>query len=152
MALSDNLIVRTQVPPQRVKLKCVDGLLHIYKGANLMYEASNIGYVMNAADILTAEFAGIAMEEINVSAADNAADGTYEIAVIPRGSGEWIERDVRSNITIANEGDPVYMDGDDYVDIASGIASSVTNGMVGIIRKFISTNKAWVQLTQHPTL
>lgn len=152
MALSDNLIIETKPSPVRTKLKVVDGLIRIYKGALLAYEAANIGYVKLAADELTSEFAGIALEEINVAAADNGADGTYSVEVLTRGCGEWVNLAVRSNITIANEGDPVYMDGDDYVDIASGIVSSVTNGLVGVIRQFISTNRAWVQLVQHPTL
>ncbi len=152
MALSDNQIVRLKQAPLRLKLKVVDGLIHIYKGANLMYEGGNIGYVMLATDSLTNEFAGIALEELNVAAADNTTNGTYEVLVLPRGCGEIVEMNVRATITIANEGDPVYMDGDDYVDIASGIVSSVTNGMVGIIRQYISANKAWVQMTQHPIL
>lgn len=152
MALSANQDVQIKKSPVTVKAKCVDGALHIYKGALLEYEANNIGYVQEAADELTAEFAGIAMEELEVAAADNAADGTYEIEMLPRGCGEWVKMNVRSNITIANIGDPVYMDGDDYVDISSGIASSTTLGLVGIIREFVSTNVAWVQMVQHPTL
>lgn len=152
MSLSANVKLRSKLPPQRHKVKIVDGAIHIYEGALLAYEAGNIGYAKLAADELTSEFCGISTEEVNLAAADNTTNGTFEVEVIPRGSGEWVELNVRSNITIANEGDPVYMDGDDYVDIASGIVSSVTGGLVGIIREFISTNKAWVQLTQHPIL
>ena len=150
--LSANAKRRIKVAPQRLRKQVVNGIIHIYEGAILAYEAANIGYVKLGADELTSEFAGIAVEEKNIAAADNTADGTFTIEVIPRGSGEYIEMDITSSITIANEGDPVYMDGDDAVDIASGIVSSVTNGFVGIIREFISTNKAWVQLTEHPTL
>lgn len=158
MALSDNKIVQLKVAPKRAKLKVVDGLIHIYKGANLMYEKANVGYAMLASDRapnaggVYDEFAGIAMEELNLAAADNGSDGTFEIEILPRGCGEWVLMDVTSSITIANEGDAVYMDTDEYVDIASGISHSVTNGMVGIIRQFVSTNKAWVQMTQHPIL
>ena len=152
MALSANVKVRTKVQPQRLNLLVDDGAIHIYEGAILAYKSGDIGYVNLAADELTSEFAGIAVEEKNIAAADNTTHGTFTIEVIPRGSGEYVELSVRSNITVANEGDPVYMDGDDYVDIASGIVSSVTNGLVGIIRQFISTNKAWVQLVQHPIL
>ena len=152
MPLTDNQIVESKVFPLRLTLKCVSGLLHIYRGALLAYKTGKIGYVGLAADELVSEFAGIALNEVDVTAAANTADGTYEVLVMPRGCGELVKLNVRSNITIANEGDPVYMDGDDYVDISSGIASSTTLGMVGIIRQFVSTNVAWVQMTQHPIL
>src|SRR5262249_6433668 len=114
--------------------------------------SGKIGYVGLAADELTSEFAGIALEERNLAAADNTADGTFTVPMLTRGCGEIVEMDITGNITIANVGDPVYMGGDDKVDVAAGIALSTTNGMVGIIREFISTNKAWVQMTQHPIL
>lgn len=152
MALSANKKLRFTNAPLETKYDVVDGAIHIYEGGLLMFEAGNIGNVMLAADILTAEFAGIALEELDLAAADNTADGTFKVQVLTRGCGKCVELAVRSNITKANIGDPVYMDGDDYVDIASGIVSSVTNGFVGIIREFVSTNVALVQLTQHPTL
>jgi hypothetical protein len=148
--LSANQIVRKKVAGP-MKLKVVDGLIHIFKGAHLNYEAANIGYAKLGSDTLSEEYAGIAMEELNVAAADNTADGTFEIEVLPRGNGDLVEMDITSNITVANEGDPVYVDGDDKVDIASGILNT-TGGLVGIIRQFISTNKAWVQMVQHPVL
>ena len=151
MSLSANAIIETKVAPQRIKLEVVDGAIHIYKGAILSYESGNIGYVELGTDTLTPEFAGIAMDELNVAAADNTADGTYEIEVIPRGSGEYVKMTTTSTITIANEGDPVYVDGDDAVDIASGITNT-TGGYVGIIRQFISGNLAWVQLCQSAAL
>ena len=150
--LTDNQIIETKVAPQRIKLKVVDGVITIYKGALLAYEGGNIGYVQLAADELNSEFAGIAMENKTLTAALNASDGDYDVEVIPRGSGEYVKLPVSSTITIANEGDPVYMDDDGAVDIASGIVSSVTGGLVGIIRQFVSANVAWIQLTQHPIL
>ncbi len=152
MALSANKVINRKPAPTPKKLKVVDGAIHIFNGANLVYEAANIGYVMLGTDRLTDEFAGIALEELEVSAADNASDGTYEILVLPRGCGEEILMDITSSITIANEGDPVYVDTDEYVDIASGVVNTVTNGLVGIIRQFVSTNKAWVQMVQSPVL
>lgn len=151
MALSANKVIQRKSAPTPKKLKCVNGALHIYVGANLNYEASNIGYVMPATDVLNAEFAGIALEELNVAAADNTTDGTFEVLVLPRGCGEEILMDITSTITIANEGDPVYADTDEYVDISTGITNT-TGGLVGIIRQFVSSNKAWVQMVQHPTL
>ena len=144
-ALTDNQIVETKVAPQRVKLQVVDGVIRIYKGAFLNYEAANIGYVKLGSDTLSEEFAGVALEEKNLAAADNTADGTFDVLVVPRGSGEWIKANVSSTITIANEGDEVYVDDDGAVDIASGITNT-TGGLVGYIRKYISANSAWVQL------
>lgn len=152
MSLSANKLIVRKAAPTITKLKCVDGLLHIYKGAHLQYEGGNIGYVTPATDNSTGEYAGIALEEIDVAAADNTADGTFEVEVLPRGCGECVLMDVDSTITIANEGDPVYMESDDEVDLSTGVTNTVTKGLVGIIRQFVSSNKAWVQMVQHPTL
>jgi hypothetical protein len=150
MALSANKLIVKKSSPLITKLQCVDGLLHIYKGAHLQYEGGNIGYVMPATDNTTGEYAGIAMEEIDVTAAENTADGTFEVEVLTRGCGEVVLMDVDSTITIANEGDPVYMESDDEVDTST--TNTTTKGLVGIIREFVSANKAWVQMVQHPTL
>jgi hypothetical protein len=150
MALSDNMLITRKSQPVIKKLKCVDGLLHIYKGALLNYEASNIGYVMPGTDVASAEFAGIALEELSVAAADNVTDGTFEIQVLPRGCGEEVLLPMSVAITIANEGDPVYLETDGTVGI-SGVTNT-TGGLVGIIRQYVSTTSAWVQLVQHPTL
>lgn len=151
MSLSANKLIQTKAQPVITKLKVVDGLVHIYKGALLNYESGNIGYVQPATDALTNEFAGIALDELSVAAADNTADGTYEIEVLTRGCGQWFLADVTSTITIANEGDPVYVDTDDKVDLAAGVTNT-TGGFVGIIRQFVSANKAWVQLCQSSSL
>ena len=151
MSLSANKIIQKKTQPAIKKLKCVDGLLHIYKGAHLVYESGNIGYVQPATDALTHEYVGIALEELSVSAAANSADGTFEIEVLPRGCGEEVLMDITGSITIANEGDAVYADTDDKVDISSGTLNT-TGGLVGIIRQFVSTNKAWVQMVEHPNL
>lgn len=151
-ALIDNVIIRRKPHPTPMKLKVVDGAITIFKGAHLAYEGGNIGYVQLAADELLSEYAGIALESKTLTAALNTSDGTFEIEVLPRGNSELIEMIVTSTITIANEGDPVYMDDDGAVDIASGIAFSTTLGQVGIIRQFVSSNKAWVQMTQHESL
>jgi len=147
MALSENVVLEFKEQPVEATLKVVDGIIHIYQGALLSYESGNIGYVELGTDTLTPEFAGIALEELSVSAADNAADGTYDIKVLSRNCGKWVEMTVSSTITIANEGDVVYVDGDDAVDIASEIENT-TGGAVGTIRQFISGNVALVQLDQ----
>lgn len=151
MALSANKVIQKKQQPVIKKLKVVDGAVHIFKGSLIMYETSNIGYVMTGADVVGAEFAGIALEELEVAAADNTADGTYEIEVLPRGCGEEVLMDVYDTITIANEGDPVYLYDDDDVGL-SGSVTNTTGGLVGIIRQFVSANKAWVQMIQNPTV
>ena len=153
MTLSANINVETKKSPVITKLKCVDGALAIYRGALLEYEKSNIGYVQPAsADVAQtnqSEFAGIALEEKTVAAADNTADGTIEISVLSRGCGDWVLLTSSSALTIAHEGDPVYMKNDLYVATS---ATNSTGGFVGIIRQFVSTTTAWVQLVQSPTL
>ena len=151
MALSDDQVIETKQSPHRLTLKIVDGAITIYNSALLNYEASNIGYVKLGSDTLLEEFAGIALENKTLAAADNASDGDNDVEVLPRGSGELVKLTITSTITIANEGDPVYVDGDDAVDIASGIENT-TGGLVGIIRQFVDGNTAWVQLVQHPIL
>ena len=148
-ALTDNRILETKPAPLHTKLKLADGAVTVFRGALLQYENSNIGYVELAADSATpgsqGEFAGIATENKTLVAGDNVSDGDNEVEVITRGSGDTFRLPVTSTITIANEGDPVYMDTTNEVDIASGI-SNTTGGFVGIIRQFISANLAWVQL------
>ncbi len=151
--LTADQIIETKVQPQRLTLKLVDGALEIFAGSILDYELSNIGYVKAAAvDTQLAaypEFAGIAMENKTITAGNNASDGDNDIEVIPRGSGEYVKLVTSSTITIANEGDLVYVDGSGAADIAANVFN-VTGGLVGIIRQFISGNSAWVQLVQHP--
>lgn len=151
MSLSANKVIHKKPAPTIKKVKVVDGAVHIYKGALLNYEAANIGYVMPATNTNGQEFAGIALEELNKSAAENAADGTFEIEVLPRGCGEEVLLDLGETITIANEGDGVYAFSDDTVKLTSALVNT-TGGLVGIIRQFVSSSKAWVQLIQHPTV
>ncbi len=145
MSMTDNKIIQKKDLPFIARLKIVSGLIHIYKGAHLAYKAGKIGYVGLAADEITSRYVGIALEEKNLAAADNSADGTYDIEVYHKASKEVVSMKVTSTITIANEGDSVYMDTDDSVDIATGIVNSTTNGKVGVIRQFIDSNNAWVQ-------
>ena len=150
MALSANVILEVKEQPVEEELKVVDGAIHIFQGALLNYEASNIGYVQLGSNTLSQEFAGIAIEEKNIAAADNASDGTYVIKVISRNSGRWVKLTLESTISIANEGDVVYVQDDDAVDLAAnlGVDVNTTGGAVGTIRRFISANLAWVQLDQ----
>ena len=145
VALTDNRVLETKQAPVHTKLKLADGAVTVFRGALLTYESGNIGYVQLGTDVLTDEFAGIATENKTLVAGDNVSDGDNEIEVITRGSGDWVKLPVTSTITIANEGDPVYVDTTNEVDVAAGITNT-TGGLVGIIRQFISANLAWVQL------
>lgn len=133
-----------------ITLKVVDGAVHIYEGGLVQYEQGNIGYVQEAADTNgpCPTFAGIALEEVNVSAADNTADGTYSILVLPKGCGAYVELPVTTTITIANQESIVYVDDDGYVDLASGI-SNFTGGSVGTIKEFVDGNTAWVKMDRY---
>lgn len=150
MALSANKILRHKESPAVLRLKLVDGLIHVFKGALLNYEAGNIGFVKLGSDTSGEEFAGIAVEEKDLAAADNATNGANDIEVWSRGCGRLVELDFTADITIANEGDGVYVDGDDKVDLAANVANSITGGFVGILRQFVSARKGWVQLTPNP--
>lgn len=145
MSLSQNKIIVRKSAPLEIDKPCVDGLLHIYKGGLLVHEAGNIGYLMPGTDVLNAKFGGIALEELHVSAAENSANGTFKVRVLAPKCGETVLMDITSNITVANEESPVYVDTDEKVDIASGILNT-TGGYVGIIKQFVSTNSAWVQM------
>ena len=145
MALTDNKIIRSKQSPLKTKVKLASGLIHVYKGAHLALNSG--GYAVLASDALALKYAGIALEEVNLTAAVNSADGLFDVLVLRNESLEIVEMDVTSNITIANLEAAVYMDTDEKVDIGSGIAFSTTLGRVGVIKEFISTNKAWVQMT-----
>jgi hypothetical protein len=145
MSLSANRVLEQKIQPVRHKVKIVDGTVHVYKGALLNFEGGNIGYAQPATDTLTEEFAGIALDELNVAAADNAADGTYEIDYIPCKTEEWQALTVHDTITVANIGDPVYVYDDEKVSLS---ATNTTGGKVGIIAGYLSANKAWIQMTK----
>lgn len=143
MALTANKVLRHKEAPAIIKIKLASGAHTIYKGANMNLNSSGYGKI--ASDTLTEKFAGIAMEGKTIASGDNGSNGLFELEVLIPRNGRTLEMDVTSNITIANERDAVYVDGDDKVDISSGILNT-TGGPVGIIAQFISTNKAWVQM------
>lgn len=145
MALTDNKIVNLKQAPQRIYRNVVSGLIHIYKGALLNYKSGSIGYVGLGADVLSDQFAGIAMEEVNVSAAQNPTNGTFQVLTIGRGSGELVLLTFTDTLTIADEGGNAYVNGDDVVKKS---VTNTTGGFVGIIREFVSANLAYVQMCQ----
>lgn len=144
MALSANKIIRHKEAPTIIKIKLASGAHTIYKGALMNLNAAGYGKI--AADALGEKFAGIAMEYKLIAAGDNGTNGVLELEVLAPKNGRWVELDVASTITIANERDAVYVDADDKVDVVAGTILNTTGGAVGIIGQYISANKAWVQM------
>lgn len=143
MALSANSNVRTKTPPQRETYKVTSGLIRIYQGALLNFVATG-GYVKLGSDTLSEKFAGIATEEVNVTAADNVTPGTFEVEVIPAGNDEHVELTLSAAATFeAALGNKVYVGGDDVVKLS---ATNTTGGQVGVIRQWISATKVFVDL------
>lgn len=145
MALTDDKIVNIKQSPQRILRNVVAGLITIYKGALLNYKAGDVGYVKLGSDTLSENFAGIAMDNLTVTAAQNPSDGTFQILTIGRGSGELVLLTFTDTLTIANEGAACYVNGDDVVKLS---VVNTTGGFVGIIREFVSANLAYVQMCQ----
>lgn len=138
MALSSNQVIKTKNNPSRAKGPVASGAIHIYKGALLNWSAT--GYLELAADTASEVFAGVALEELNQ--ATGGSDGDNEVNFIPAGSGEWVKM-TTGTISRANVGDKVYANGDDQVDLAATTTNDVE---VGVIREYISTTSAYVQI------
>lgn len=145
MALSSNQVIKRKAQPVEDTYGVVDGAITIYKGALLNFEAANIGYMKLASDTSSEEFAGVALDYLSVSAADNTSDGTYEMKVLKRGCGQEVQLTTTDTITVANIGDIVYANGDDAVALAGTTTNDVP---VGTIRQFVDSNTAMVQLDQ----
>lgn len=150
MSLSANKVTLKKHSPYIEKLDIITGAVTIYQGANLEYSASDAGYVQPAtadqARGTQPTFAGIAVENKTLTSTQNTAHGANQVQVLTPGSGEIIQCTTSDTITRANEGQKVYMNGDDKVICANPV--NTTHGLVGIIRRFIDGNTAWVQLTQ----
>lgn len=149
MSLSANSKPRTQVQPARLQYGITSGAIEIFEGALLNFSSG--GYVKKASNTHGEKFAGIALEHKNLAAADNTAGGTFTVEVIPAGSGELVELTITSTITILDVGKRVWADDDDSVDIVADGQKNDTAGQVGIIKQYISANKALVQLTNRQT-
>lgn len=143
MALSSNEVITYEENFLKTKRGIVDGAIHIYKSALLNYEAANIGYVKLADDVASEEFAGIALEEKDLAAADNTSDGTYDTEIYAKGCNKVFLLKVDSGCTIANIGDTVYAKADDVVDLVAGVSNNVE---VGTIVDIYSSTHAWVKI------
>jgi len=135
MSLSANVLDRGYIENWRQRNSgIVNGAIHIYEGAILNYEAANIGYVKLGSDTASEEFAGIACEEVNLAAADNASDGDNTVWMDAAGSGKCFrfssDRVLTTAITIANIGDTVYVAGDDKIALASVTSNDVELGTI----------------------
>lgn len=145
MALTDNKIVNIKQSPQRILRGVISGTVHLYKGALLNFKAGSIGYVGLGADVLNDQFAGIAMEEKNLVSATNPTNGTFQILTLGRGCGDLVLLNFTDTLTIADEGAACYVNGDDVVKKS---VTNTTGGFVGIIREWISSSQAYVQMCQ----
>lgn len=122
IGFEDNFVFRTT--------EMVDGALAIYLGALVNYEAANIGYAKVASDTSNEEFAGIAAEQLTVAAADNTADGTYELKIYAKGSGKVFKLPYTGTVTRANIGDTVYVYDDQYVGLTGSVSNNVEVGTI----------------------
>ena len=143
MALSANAVISTKPLVDIFERGIVDGLIHIYQGSLLNYEAANIGYVKLASDTASEEFAGVSMEEQDLTAALNTADGTYDVKMYAKGSGRVFLMKVTGGCSRANIGDTVMADGDDAVDFTGGVTHDVA---VGTVVDIYSATHAWIKI------
>lgn len=134
MVLTENVLNFGYIDNARNFAKpLVDGALAIFKGSLMNYEAANIGYVKNGADIASEEFAGLALKEFNVAAADNTSDGTFESELVVKGSGKVIlfQSDrIEGTITLANTGDLVYVKDDQKIGLVGDVTNNVEVGTI----------------------
>lgn len=128
-----------------LEVPVVSGALDIYVGDNINYNAD--GYAKAASDTATEKFAGIAMEELHVSATDNSAAGKYAIKVLPANVGNVVRRKLSATRATAVPGTDVYISKSasatlKEVALATVSDNAVTNNVkVGKIAAFVSTTE-----------
>jgi len=128
-----------------LEVPVVSGALDIYVGDNINYNAN--GYAKAASDTATELFAGIAMEELHVSATENSAAGKYVIKVLPAHAGNVVRRKLTATRATAIPGTDVYISKSDSatlkeVALATVSEDVVTNNVkVGKIAAFVSTSE-----------
>lgn len=128
-----------------LEVPVVSGALDIYVGDNINYNAN--GYAKAASDTATECFAGIAMEELHVSATENSAAGQYVIKVLPAHAGNVVRRKLTATRATAIPGTDVYISKSvsatlKEVALATVSEDVVTNNVkVGKIAAFVSTSE-----------
>ena len=129
------------------EVELASGALDIYKGDNININAS--GYAKAASDTSGEVFAGVATEELHVSATENAANGTFKIAIIPALGGNIVRRKLSATRATALPGTDVYIGlaanspAGNEVALATTSNGSVSNKVkVGKIAAFVSTTEA----------
>ena len=128
-----------------LEVPAVSGALDIYVGDNINYNAN--GFAKAASDTATEKFAGIAMEELHVSATENSAAGKYTIKVLPAHAGNVVRRKLTATRATAIPGTDVYISKSDSatlkeVALATVSDNAVTNNVyVGKIAAFVSTTE-----------
>ena len=140
MALSANVVMTYKRDPMELDVELVSGAIHVYTGA--IINRSSTGYGLLGTDSATdVVFAGIAVEEVNLAAADNASDGDNLVRVLQKGSGASVKLTTTDTITRASIGTAVFVNGDDAVAIAATTTNDIA---VGTISEFIDANTAMV--------
>ena len=128
----------------------MSGALDIYIGDNINYNAD--GFAKAASDTATEKFAGIAMEELHVSATENSEAGKYAIKVLPANVGNVVRRKLSATRATAVPGTDVYISTSasatlKEVALATVASGSVTNKVkVGKIAAFVSTTEVDVAI------
>ena len=101
------------------------------------------GYAKQGGDTSGDKFVGIALENKNIAAADNTADGKYTIRVLPARAGNIVKMAFHSSTAVTTGLPGVTV----YAKSATTVATSTTNSVVvGTIFKWLSTTEAYVAI------
>lgn len=136
MALSANNPFKFSSGP--VKKYPVAASTHIYAGARVSVNAD--GYLIRSTDTSGSIFKGVAVEEVDNS---SGSAGALSCSVDIGGAEVYCTHTTGSLADPANRGDHVYNDGDDAVDVYSGVSYP---SYAGQITEVVSANKCWVKV------
>ncbi len=135
MVLTDNKLLTTEDFKYSIR-KLKSGLTRIYRGSLLV---SIGGFLSNNASTDDL-FAGVSMDDIDLSATDNHTDGVKEINILGAQSNRTIELSM-PNASIADIGKDVFLVDDGKVALVD-----TKNIRVGKIVDFINSNSVFVIL------
>lgn len=140
MALSANVAMTYKRDPMELDVELADGIVHVYIGAIINRDSAGYGLLGtdSASDVI---FAGIAVEEVNLTAAENTSDGQHLVRILQKGSGASVKLTTTDTITRASIGLSVYVNGDDAVAL---VGTTTNDILVGVISEFIDANTAMV--------
>lgn len=110
---------------------------HIYAGARVSVNAD--GYLIRSTDTSGSIFKGVAVEEVN----NTGSAGDVSCLVDIGGAEVYCTHTTGSLADPTNRGDHVYNDGDDAVDVYSGVSNP---SYAGQITEVVSATKCWVKV------